>query len=411
MVKDLYVTVPSFFRCPISLDVMKSPVSLCTGVTYDRDSIERWLDSGNNTCPATMQPLQTKDVVPNRTLQRLIKIWSESVHHNCRVDSVSNLAPSPEEIEAIVKALKSGDREQNVRRNNLSKLLTFARESEESREVLALTEGVVSMLVDLMIESTEIEEVVRLLDVMLPKIGERKELMTLQLKKGDEDSKNFLCSLLSVLQQGRLDSRIGSLRILEAIAIDAESQFMILENEGLLTEMVRFLCLESDPVLIEASLSCLIAISKPKRVKVKLAHLKTVSELRKLLKSPDVNVSITEKAMKLLETMSSSREGREDMCSDAACLEAVMEKMLKVTAETTERAVTVMWSVCYLFRDRRAQEAVASRNGLTIVLLLMQSNCSPAVRLMAADLLKIFRVNSKSRLSSYDTKTTHIMPF
>lgn len=54
--EDQYnIAVPSFFRCPISLDLMKSPVSLCTGVTYDRSSIQRWLDGGNNTCPATMQ--------------------------------------------------------------------------------------------------------------------------------------------------------------------------------------------------------------------------------------------------------------------------------------------------------------------------------------------------------------------
>jgi len=60
----------SFFRCPISLDVMKFPINLSTGVTYDRSSIQRWLDNGNNTCPATMQVLQTKEFVPNRTLQR-----------------------------------------------------------------------------------------------------------------------------------------------------------------------------------------------------------------------------------------------------------------------------------------------------------------------------------------------------
>nr|VDD52127.1 unnamed protein product [Brassica oleracea] len=57
---ETYITVPSFFKCPISLDVMRSPVSLCTGVTYDRASIQRWLDGGNNTCPATMQVLRTE---------------------------------------------------------------------------------------------------------------------------------------------------------------------------------------------------------------------------------------------------------------------------------------------------------------------------------------------------------------
>jgi len=74
----LEVKIPSFFRCPISLDVMRSPVSLCTGVTYDRASIQRWLDSGNTTCPATMLPLPSTDLVPNLTLRSLIAHWAAS---------------------------------------------------------------------------------------------------------------------------------------------------------------------------------------------------------------------------------------------------------------------------------------------------------------------------------------------
>ncbi|KAJ0976620.1 hypothetical protein J5N97_012094 [Dioscorea zingiberensis] len=74
--EGLEVKVPSYFRCPISLEVMRSPVSLCTGVTYDRTSIQRWLDSGNTTCPATMLPLPSTDLVPNLTLRRLISLWS-----------------------------------------------------------------------------------------------------------------------------------------------------------------------------------------------------------------------------------------------------------------------------------------------------------------------------------------------
>ncbi|KAM2637967.1 hypothetical protein EV1_022396 [Malus domestica] len=33
-----YITVPNLFRCPISMDVMCSPVSFCTGVTYEFES-------------------------------------------------------------------------------------------------------------------------------------------------------------------------------------------------------------------------------------------------------------------------------------------------------------------------------------------------------------------------------------
>ncbi|OWM63799.1 hypothetical protein CDL15_Pgr006061 [Punica granatum] len=57
---------------------MTSPANLSTGVTYNRSSIQHWLDTGNNTCPATMQVLSSTDLVPNLTLQRLIRIWSDS---------------------------------------------------------------------------------------------------------------------------------------------------------------------------------------------------------------------------------------------------------------------------------------------------------------------------------------------
>ncbi|GLJ25664.1 hypothetical protein SUGI_0491580 [Cryptomeria japonica] len=73
--RELEITIPPFFTCPISLDLMKDPVSTCTGVTYDRASIEKWIDDGNATCPATLQPLVTRELIPNHTLRRLIQAW------------------------------------------------------------------------------------------------------------------------------------------------------------------------------------------------------------------------------------------------------------------------------------------------------------------------------------------------
>ncbi|KAJ4841831.1 U-box domain-containing protein 27 [Turnera subulata] len=66
----------------ISLDMMKSPVRLCTGVTYDHASIQRWPNDSNNTCPATMQVLHTKD---------LIQIWSDSAT-DCRCNAFTATA-------------------------------------------------------------------------------------------------------------------------------------------------------------------------------------------------------------------------------------------------------------------------------------------------------------------------------
>ncbi|KAG5241959.1 hypothetical protein OIU76_025138 [Salix suchowensis] len=409
---DLYVTVPSFFRCPISLDVMKSPVSLCTGVTYDRTSIQRWLDSGNNTCPATMQVLNSKEFVPNRTLQRLIKIWADSVQtkNDSRVDSPSSSVVTWEDVEVLVKEMRA----QKDKIELLSKFICFAKESEENCDFLAKFDGFVEMLVEFLVGDKDInflERVVKVFALILDKVGDYKALRMLILKQNND----CLSALLVVLKQGRrASSRVGALKIIEAITLDAESKQLVSQKEGFLLELVKLISLENDPSLIEASLSCLIVISMSKRVKTDLINLKVIAELRKLLTGGQkASVSIIEKALKLLEMVTSLREGRAEFCNDTACVEAVMNKVLKVSSGATEHAVMILWSVCYLFRDGDAQDALVKNNGLTKILLLMQSNCSPGVRQMSGDLLKIFRVNSKSSscLSSYDTKTTHIMPY
>jgi hypothetical protein len=52
--EEAAAVVPSFFKCPISLELMRDPVVLCTGQSYKRSSIEPWLEAGNHTCPTTM---------------------------------------------------------------------------------------------------------------------------------------------------------------------------------------------------------------------------------------------------------------------------------------------------------------------------------------------------------------------
>ncbi|CAI0428355.1 unnamed protein product [Linum tenue] len=426
---DLYITVPSFFRCPISLDVMKSPVSLSTGVTYDRSSIQRWLDSGNNTCPATMQVLETKEFVPNDNLHRLIQIWSNSVRNNSAssasaAEEAESAPLSPDKIQLVVKEIGGEKKESgaNCSLDALSKIASFAEESGENRRFLAKMDGFVAMLADLICSDDKelsppvVEELaVRVLDLVSIEFGDFRELKRLILIPKEKSPNSLPPSLLRVMKQGRSSSsqsRIAAVRIIQSIAIDAESKLALAESDGLLLHLVNSIAPQTDPSLVDACLSCLISISMPKRVKPQLVRLRTIAKLREILKSPSViSASTTEKALKLLESVSSCREGMAELCGDSACVEAVVRKAMKVSDAATEVAVTILWTVCYLFRDQKAADAVIRSNGLTRILLLMQSNCSPAVRQMSTDLLRIFRVNSKSCLSSYDTKTTHIMPF
>ncbi|KAL9655530.1 hypothetical protein ABK040_002197 [Willaertia magna] len=54
--------------CPISHQIMKDPVILETGHTFERHSIEEWL-LNNNTCPITRKQLEYLELVPNMMIK------------------------------------------------------------------------------------------------------------------------------------------------------------------------------------------------------------------------------------------------------------------------------------------------------------------------------------------------------
>lgn len=81
--------VPSDYRCPISLELMRDPVVVATGQTYDHESIKLWMDSGHNTCPKTGQTLSHTDLIPNRVLRNMIAAWCREQRIPFAVETVT----------------------------------------------------------------------------------------------------------------------------------------------------------------------------------------------------------------------------------------------------------------------------------------------------------------------------------
>lgn len=432
MVKDdLYVTVPTYFRCPISLDVMKSPVSLCTGVTYDRSSIQRWLDGGNNTCPATMQVLHNKELIPNHTLQRLIKIWSDSV-----LTRQSDSPPPPpdsltsDQARDLIRQLendlqgleKSSLFCTSVVVTNLSRLVLFAGEAEENgrflgeagARILPLLVACIGKVKDL----SFLEKIVLFCNVLMKNLGkddaeEHANALKSMFGTGNCDLKP---AIMMGLKQGKLELRIAVARFLELMAarlcLELHSS-PISEDDEIYSELLRLITTSDlNPDAMDASLSFLTRLVVLKRNRVKMIRAGGVKVLTAALSQSELSAPLSEKVLKLLEMSSGCKEGRNEICTSETCVRAIVKKVLKVSNAATEHAVTVLWSLCCLFGEKRAASALAESNGMAKILLLLQSNCSPAVRQMCRDLLRVFRCSSKnSCVSWYDTKTTHIMPF
>ncbi|CAN1255338.1 U-box domain-containing protein 1 [Linum perenne] len=69
--------IPDEFRCPISLDLMRDPVIVASGHTYDRSSIAQWINSGHHTCPKSGQRLIHMALIPNYALKSLVHQWCQ----------------------------------------------------------------------------------------------------------------------------------------------------------------------------------------------------------------------------------------------------------------------------------------------------------------------------------------------
>ncbi|XVE95666.1 hypothetical protein REPUB_Repub02eG0118300 [Reevesia pubescens] len=129
MVKEeLFITVPSVFWCPISLDVMKSSVILCTG-SFQHPAMA---PNRSDTCPATVQVLPSEDFVPNLTLHRLINLWVQSSTCRPGFDSLQLLQATPLAISEVQAKLLMKKIESKSCVNSLSKVAKFISTCEEN---------------------------------------------------------------------------------------------------------------------------------------------------------------------------------------------------------------------------------------------------------------------------------------
>ncbi|XAR59629.1 Ubiquitin--protein ligase [Bertholletia excelsa] len=140
------MAVPHHFLCPISMQLMRDPVTVSTGIACDRHSIETWPFSyRKRICRVTKQPLSIADPTPNHTLRRLIQAWCTL---NASSEGIEQLpTPNPAiDSTQIAKLLNDAKKSPHSQKKCLQILSSIACSADERSKMCLEVAGAVETL-------------------------------------------------------------------------------------------------------------------------------------------------------------------------------------------------------------------------------------------------------------------------
>ncbi|CAA2975650.1 U-box domain-containing 13 [Olea europaea subsp. europaea] len=209
--------IPDYFRCPISLKLMKDPVVVSTGMTYERSCIEKWLKSEHDTCPETQQVLASTALTPNNVLRSLIALWCEANGIDPPSKTVSAFSPAERtKIEALLHKLTAGNPKDQCSAAGEIRLL--AKRNADNRAAIAEA-GAIPLLVQLLTtpdSRTQEHAVTALLNLSI-----RED------NKGSIVSSGAVPGIVHVLKMGSMEARENAAATLFSLSVIDQNKVTI----------------------------------------------------------------------------------------------------------------------------------------------------------------------------------------
>ncbi|XP_038901464.1 U-box domain-containing protein 13-like [Benincasa hispida] len=292
--------IPEDFRCPISLDLMKDPVIVSTGQTYERAFIEKWLADGHSTCPKTQQVLTSKILTPNYVLRSLIAQWCEvnGIEPPQRSSSSqpSKLTPAERsKYEALLHKLASGNIED--KRSAAGEIRLLAKRNANNRVAIAEA-GAIPLLVDLL-STTD------------PLTQEHAVTALLNLSICDNNKRSIMScravpAIVHVLKWGSMEARENAAATLFSLSVVDEYKIMI-GASGAILPLIALLNEGTQRGKKDAA-TALFNLCFFQGNKIKAVRGGVVSILVQLL--TESRIGMVDEALAILAILASNSEGR-----------------------------------------------------------------------------------------------------
>ncbi|XP_074267488.1 E3 ubiquitin-protein ligase PUB24-like [Silene latifolia] len=399
---DQEVEIPQYFLCPISLQIMKDPVTTVTGITYDRENIDQWLkEAVDPVCPVTKQPLSCdSDLTPNHTLRRLIQAW-------CVVNARHGVERIPTPRAAltrthIVKILR-GLTVPRLQSAALDQLLAIATSDGlvNDRRVMAES-GVVKAMVSYIIKCSKETKTTSFLEKALRVVNAVWTPTSTEVVKCVSENYELLDSITSILNKNSCFNnttrnlavifmkdvvKVASSSLAEQLSPEFfEGVIKILRSRGEINEGDF-----AGP--IKGALRILLEVCPHGRNRYKIIEANAIFELLEL--ELELNLAQTEKKkiteliFCLLAQLCSCAEGRAQFMAHSGGIAVVSEKILKVSPVVDDRAVHILALISKCSATKEALQEMLKVGAVYTLCIVLQADCAKYLKDKVREILRV----------------------
>nr|XP_043613346.1 U-box domain-containing protein 21-like [Erigeron canadensis] len=395
------VTIPDHFRCPISLELMKDPVTLSTGITYDRESVEKWIyEDGKHTCPVSGVVLTSLDPVPNHTIRRMIQDWCvENKSYGFDRIPTPRAPTSSNQVSEILSkivAMRSKRNGEGVM-ELVVKIKDLAKESERNKRCI-VSNGASRVFSETFeaFSCNENQENASVLEEILS--GLTLVLPFDQQTKSSLGSNRSLHSIVKIIKAGSLSGRRNAASVLkEILSSDQRKLNEFSAIEGSIEALAKLILEPIDTTTTNASLLAIYPLVTPltsfdqkKTIITTFLEMGLTEKLIEML--VQCTRSVCEKTLAVLEGLCSIDEGLEKAYKHALTVPVLVKKLLRISDIATEFSVSILWKLSKYEKSIGDEENVVIEalqvGAFQKLLLLLQVGSSSKTKEKAGDLLK-----------------------
>lgn len=401
MEQNTDIEIPQYFLCPISLQIMRDPVTTITGITYDRESIEQWLrtmsyhdgeeESAAAYCPVTKQPLpRNSDLTPNHMLRRLIQAWC-----NAHVEYGIDRIPTPKSplSKSFVFKLKRNLNVPNLRTEALQKLKELALENDKNRKCMAEA-GVSKAMITFTLKGFKegkihgISEALSVLNLIWIPTNENKQLV--------EENSDLIEAITWVLRNSRemeMENRTHAMRALKLVSEVASTRLLEQLDPSFFSDMMKILKNNkfSSLPLIKSVLHVLIQSCPWGRNRMKIIESGAVFELVEveLDNNIDKDKKISEMVMCLLAQLCSCADGRAQLLKHAGSLAVISKRILRISPATDDQALHIFGLITRFSATHEVLIEMLRVGAVSKLCMVLQADCEPYLKKQAREILRL----------------------